>query len=137
MEQLQEWYELVRPYSHYVTIILICSITCLVYDLIAHKARQRKRVAMLSPKDRKKEVRVIMADRITDALEDLYYSDKITRDERDQWYVMIGSRCDLPDLLPKYKVNHPHPEDLKEAIKDRLERPIPTIMRLRAILNRA
>ncbi len=50
---------------------------------------------------RAEHVRRKIADGYTDMLEDLYFRQEITAEERQRWYYRAGVNLNLTDLLPK------------------------------------
>jgi len=128
--------ETLRPYSTLVSVVLASFLTCLVYDLIAQRSRAKQTRVTMTKGERDKVVREIVSDGICDLLENLHYKDKISREERDLFYFMIGNRCGLPDLVPMYVIKHPNPEDLKNKILKRLNGNSSIQVRLRSIFNR-
>lgn len=111
------------------TVVLLTFLTVVVYDYVQAfrnvPNRQLMRVEM-SKKRRKQWVNSFISYIITEAMEEAYYKGKITTKEKLEYYQMIGSRCNMPCLLPK-KWPHklPDQEELKAAIKSRIKGNIP------------
>jgi len=131
--------ETLRPYSTLLSLIAVTLITVSVYDCIAEwrKAKQ-VRVTMSKSEigERDKYVKETISDGICDLLETLHYQDKISREERDFYYFVIGNRCGLPDLVPMYVIKHPNPDSLKEKILKRLGSKSTVGAKLSSIFNR-
>ncbi len=64
--------------------------------------RVAKGMSMTTPEQENRE-RVLMADGITDVLEDYEYLGKMTRERVMVWYRRFGNLLNLPDLLEKHE----------------------------------
>lgn len=102
--------------------LVVCALYCL-YQVETMKRIQRQKVRFYwrgMPMTARREVELI-SDAITDALEDLYYQEKITKKQRDRWYARFASKHALIDLVPRRKkVCASRANWLKEQIKHRL-----------------
>ncbi len=123
-------YLFATEYSYLIRDILIgglsAALVCIGVDIwksIRTKTPlEMETVVQMNQKRRKRYVKARIAQSICDGVEELYFKKKITREERDQWYQTIGSRCDLVDLLPSGpKIEYPDQDDLKKEIRGRLQ----------------
>lgn len=85
--------------------------------LADHKARLKG--IMMKEVDRGKIIQVIAQDAITDALEERYYLDELTLEEKDALYKRIAEACGWEDLLSYSKASKK--EQLKRDIKKRTD----------------
>lgn len=69
---------------------------------------------MVSKRYREKELKVLIADVVTEGLEDAEFQGKISREEKTFWYKRLGNVLSIKDLLPE------NTRLLKEEIKGRL-----------------
>jgi hypothetical protein len=103
-------------------LLVVCALYCL-YQVETMKRIHRQKVRFYwrgMPMTARREVEMI-SDAITDALEDLYYKEKITKKQRDRWYARFASQHALTDLVPRRKkVCKSRANWLKEQIKYRL-----------------
>jgi hypothetical protein len=105
--------------SNYMTILLVGALVLLVlavvgvaiYDrrasikaYLAHRRELRiRRGIAMGRKDkanRQAYVKGLLADAITNGLEEAWFAGKITEEERNDCYRMIGKTHHIPDLLP-------------------------------------
>lgn len=111
------------------TVILLTFLTVVVYDYVQAFRNVPKRQLMrveMSKKRRKQWVSSYISYVITEAMEEAYYKGKISLEEKLEYYQMIGSRCNMPCLLPKkWPHKFPDQEELKAAIKSRIKGNIP------------
>lgn len=110
--------------------VLAAVVACIVYDLAKNLnwswTPQGVAMAIVNKRRRKRAVRAIAAWLITEGIEEGVYKDRLTREEADELYQKIGSRCDMPDLLPtKSRYRIPDVDELKEAIRNRINRKKP------------
>lgn len=84
-----------------------------------HLLNKGKKQMGISKKEMNLLVSQRMADAATELLEDLAYKEKITDQVKNQWYLKLGLRHRLPDLLPQ-KLPCVPADVLKRAINHRL-----------------
>lgn len=75
--------------------------------------RRKRRERDMSSEEREKYIQRVAADYITDSLETAIEKGKLTVQEVSMLYQVIGTRCGLPDLIPRRQTL------IKEAIKSR------------------
>jgi len=96
-----------------------------VKKYLEHRREVRIQRGLLMGKKKKAErqafVKGLLADTITNGLEEAWFAGKITREEADACYRMIGKTHHIPDLLPVMS-----PEQVKSAIKGRRARGVNT-----------
>lgn len=63
--------------------------------------------------DREKEVKSMIGDAVTEAIEDLVFNGKLKRDEAGFWYNRLGNVLTIPDVLQK------NTQALKEKLKEK------------------
>jgi hypothetical protein len=106
-----------------VAVFLCAFLACIVFDTIklwkAAPVRRVRDIAMAQHR-RQRWVKRRVQYGLSECLEELYYRDLITKEERDFWLVRCANRLDMKDLLPKRNpVRFPDPTLLKAAIKSR------------------
>jgi len=126
--------EMVRAQITPVIIgVLSATLACLVYEWWKNSSPwsiQGVAMAIAERRRRKKYIRALAAWLITESFEEAVFKERLTREEVDDLYQKIGSRCDMPDLLPtKSRIRFPDPDKLKEAIRSRINRKKPPTMR--------
>jgi hypothetical protein len=110
-------------------------VACVLYDWWKFNGSptwsvQGVAMAILMRRRRKKYIRAFSAWLITEAFEEAVFKERLTREEVDDLYQKIGSRCDMPDLLPtKSRIRFPDPDKLKEAIRNRINRKKPPTLK--------
>ena len=102
-----------------MTMILVLAVLYLVRKQVPQPAWRKK---AMSKKERVVYVRKLLADKICDALLDAQMKDELTQDEAVKYAASIARGACIPDLLPRFKQHFkPNPDQLKAAIKERLE----------------
>lgn len=108
--------------------VLSAILACVVYDLVKRRkwtSIQGVAMQVINRRRRKRWCRSFAAWLITEAFEEALYKERWTREEVDELYQIIGSRCDMKELLPaKGRMQFPSLEEmkeLKEAIRKRIK----------------
>lgn len=70
----------------------------------------------MSDQDRVLHLKKIMADAITNGLEDGIHAGNVTREEAEAMYADLANRLNLPDLLPKKIVADAPPAEKQEPV---------------------
>jgi hypothetical protein len=108
-------------------VVLGCNLAYVVYEVLSkrHLAKRKAKFHeairdgqerwMTTPEQENIE-KVLMGDIITDAVEDLVYQGKMSRDRARVWYRRYGNLLNLPDLLQKHELL------LKERIRASLNK---------------
>jgi hypothetical protein len=60
-----------------------------------------RRRARIMRREREAELKILIADAVTEAVEDLVFTSKIKRSEASFWYNRLGHVLTLPDILQK------------------------------------
>jgi hypothetical protein len=105
------------------------------------KDNRIERGRLMTTPERENHLKILMADAVTDSLEELEYQGKITRDEKTLWYRRFGNLLNLPDLLTK------HEKILKDTLRKKYPKgkiitttplPLPDVLAVprRGILSR-
>lgn len=82
------------------------------------RKRCRELEKAMKPSRMYRRERKLVADIITDALEDAVHKGKLSNTTKNFYYRQFGDKCILPDLLPR---KHPPKfSNIKEAIRARL-----------------
>ena len=82
------------------------------------EALAKRKAQKQAARDKEK---VLVCDRITDVLEDLYFKNKISKRRRDYFYSRIAAACGLKELLPKPKPDPSWPWNIKRPKMPPLE----------------
>lgn len=117
--QQQEWYSL-------LLFVLACWVFAMFYVGISSIARHYKTLtnrlrdweeSMSRARKYKREMRAV-SGAIASALEDAVYEGKLTQETKQFFYEQIGTKCNLPDLLPRKLFRTTG--NIKEDIRNRL-----------------
>jgi hypothetical protein len=92
--------------------LFVLCIWALAFYLGRETASTRTRTRQMRA-EREKDVKSLIGDAVTDAIEDLVYKHKLKRDEAGFWYRRLGHILTLPDILAK------NTKTLKDQLKEK------------------
>lgn len=119
MLAIWEWVDLNK--NPLTTLAIFGFVTFALSYAVNTQTRKERAVSKGLYKARREFLQSILADGVTNVFDEAYAKGRVSREERDAMFKMVGSNCGCRDLFPsEYPDPHPEPAKLKEAIKLRI-----------------